>query len=229
MEWVTSIMILSSLTSLIISMVNLVEMFVKLKNHRRKMEILDKNIQMTFDSNKDILDKVKIDFEDKEINRELAEDIIDEYTIKLSNALTEFYPKNTFDISIRKLNKSKDTLYCLNENNLVQKNTSYKVDENTESNAILNEHYRYFFVSDIDKFDKFIMPYKNSDKNWSSLYKSAIAIPIAKKRNFTYDIIGLMCVTSPQSLNNTKKNNKIIDLLKSVSDALYEILWQLSY
>ncbi|MBD5097172.1 MAG: hypothetical protein HDT40_09305 [Lachnospiraceae bacterium] len=230
MDWSNILMILVSSISLIITICNIIfERFFNSKNQYIKMKIDNKNIQIAFNTNKDtILEELKNIIESKELNKNLAITIINEYTVKLSNALTDFYPKNTFDISVKRLDEKSNTLYSIGENNSLKKSTAYKVEENTEFNAILNEHYRYFFVSDIDKFDELIMPYKNSNDNWNSLYKSSITVPIAKKQNSIYHIIGFICITSPQSLNNTKKNKKIINLLESTSNELYEILSKIS-
>lgn len=229
MNWSSILMISVSLISLIVSIYNIViERFIKSKNQYIKMKIDNKNIQIAFDSNKDVLEKLKIGFDTKEINKNLAITIINEYIAKLSKALTDFYPKNTFDISVKRLDENNNTLHSLGENNSFQDRIVCKVEENTEFNAILNEHYRYFLVSDIDKFDELIMPYKNGNNNWNSIYKSAITVPIAKKQNSIYHIIGFICVTSPQSLNNTMKNKKIINLLESISNELYEVLLKIS-
>ena len=230
MDWTNILMILIPSISLIISICNIIfERFINSKNQYIKMKIDNKNIKIAFNSNKDtIIEELKNIIEAEELNKNLAITIINKYTAKLSSALTDFYPRNTFDISLKRLDEKNNTLYSIGENNSSQSSAIYKVEENTEFNAILNEHYRYFFVSDIDEFEELIMPYKNSNDNWKSLYKSSITVPIAKKQNSIYHIIGFICITSPQSLNNPKKNKKIINLLEATSNELYEILSKIS-
>lgn len=230
MDWPNILTILVPFISLIISLYNIIfERFINSKKQYLEIKIDNKNIQIAFNKNEDtILKELKNIIESKELNQNLAITVINEYTGKLSNALIDFYPKNTFDISVKRLDEKSNTLHSIGGNNSLQNSIVYKVEENTEFNAILNEHYRYFFVSDIDNFDELIMPYKNSNNNWKSLYKSSITVPISKKQNSIYHIIGFICITSPQSLNNTRKNKKIINLLESTSNELYEILSKIS-
>ncbi len=226
MDLLNVLMIIIPISSLVVSIVNILfERFFKSKNQYLEMKINDKKIEMMFNHNKGILLDDLVSFcKTQETHKDLVLKIINVYICKLSNALNDFYSNCNFDISIKRLDENSNTVYTLASTNLTPDNIVYKAEENTEFNSILNDHYRYFFVSDINEFDELIMPYKNSNANWKSLYKSSITIPIGKKQESLYHIIGFICITSPQSLNSSNRNKKIIHLLESTSNELYEIL-----
>ena len=180
-----------------------------------------------------LLDGIEPFLKAGEIQEGLVLKIINEYIFKLSNALNDFYSKCAFDISVKRFDKNSNTIYTIastdRASSIMDNNIMDKPEENTEFNSILNEHYEYFFVSDIDDFDELIMPYKSSNANWKSFYRSSIVVPITKKQEPFSHIIGFICITSPQSLNNTTKNRKIISLLRATSNELYEILVKMPY
>lgn len=223
MDFIEILLIFISAISLIISIANIVsEIFIKSKNQYLKIKINNKNIQISFDSNKKILMEVFNTYlKTGKSSKDSALTILNDYIEKLMIALKDFYPKNLFEISIKRLDQNNNTVYTIATTNPNLSNVVYETKDNTEFYSILNEHYRYFFVSDFDEFNKI---YKNSNPNFKSLYKSSIVIPIAKKHNTFYNVLGFICINSTQNLSNTNKNKKILDLIEFTSNKLYKVL-----
>lgn len=191
------------------------------------MKIINEKYQVVLESNKSILlTELESLSKSQYTSSELVKTLY-KYIDKLEKALKAFYPKYNFDISIKQLDEKNDSVYTIAANNEAQKEKVYKIKKNTDLDSILNNHYRYFFVSNIDKFSESIMFYENSNTNWKSLYNTVVTVPICKKDESLYHVIGFVCVTSPYSLNNTNKNKKIVSLLESTSYELYNLLTEI--
>jgi hypothetical protein len=159
---------------------------------------------------------------------------VEDYIKELLEKINRIYPKAIFNVSI-KLIKSVDTekpeeskLYTWfkfpqqmqNEQNL------YTIKNNTDYRSLIENNGKFFFVSDLKKYSAFTN-YKNESKNYLQRYNTVIVFPIRKKgRDKKYDIIGFLCVDSPQRLNNVKKNEKVISLVEMAASVIYDFLNQ---
>lgn len=214
-----NISVIISFLALCISFSSIIPMLYKtltdyksLKVHLRDIELQQKNIEV----------KMK--------NGEIAFNNfnIENYLEILICKMHEIYPSTKFDISIKllvALDESKPMesrlLTCFSYP--TQKNSEINIiKDNTAFDSILKSNGDYFLVSDLKTFQK-ISQYKNDDDNFINKYNTTIVVPIRrKKKDKTFDIIGFLCVNSPQKINNVKKNRMIVEFITQAASTLYD-------
>lgn len=149
------------------------------------------------------------------------------YLEKTTSMLKEIYPKCSFTISVKLVEKSDKQnpsdsevitwiSYPKQKYNVKM---SYKVKDNTDFSSIVDESKKYFFVSDLKEYSA-LKEYKNSDRNFLQEYKSSIVVPIQKNEN----ILGFLCINSSDNLGNVKKNRKLVDVVKPVTSLFCDYL-----
>ena len=219
--------------SILISIFEFVSDHIKHRNQYEKIELDKVNIEKAFVTNSRILlDESSLRLDDQAFSASSALGLIEEYIAKILNALNDFYPKCSFDISILRLDKTNRKAYRVTDVKTDTSNSCYSlsernVDDNTELCSILSGDYRFFLVSDVAEFDKLVMPYHSSNKKWATEYKTSMVVPIAKNKGANADIVGFIQITSPQSLSNTDKNKRLLQLLDTASSELAEPLQML--
>lgn len=149
------------------------------------------------------------------------------YCNLIIDTLRDLYPKYDFSISIKKI--SDDSVYTLLQagENLFIDEKSQLIKDNTEFSTIINNGYNYFFVTDLNSFNKKINMYSSSDLEWKYKYNTSIVFPIKKIDAPNSKPVGFICVNSPQVLQKRKINDYLIKLLEETRNSLYEVLQQL--
>ena len=100
----------------------------------------------------------------------------------------------------------------------------FTIKENTDFNLIIGKNKKYFFVSDLKKFSA-IEDYKNEDKNYLRIYNTSIVYPVFKD-NQKDVLLAFLCISSPQQLNDIKKNELVIDVVEEAVSSFKETLPQ---
>lgn len=159
---------------------------------------------------------------------------VEDYIKELLEKINKIYPKAIFNVSI-KLIKSIDiekpeesilyTWFKFPQQMQIEQNL-YTIKNNTDYRSLIESNGKFFFVSDLKNYSAFTN-YKNESKNYLQRYNTAMVFPIRKKgKDKKYDIIGFLCVDSPQRLNNVKKNEKVISLVETAASVIYDFLNQ---
>lgn len=160
------------------------------------------------------------------------EDIHD-YLKSLSHMTNLIYPKCFVRISIKLISKSDNDSPSKSEivtwvsypEDTDESKVSYKyiIRDNTDFSSIVINKNKYFFVSDLLKYSA-LNSYVNQNYNWFSEYNTSIVFPIQYSDSNSENIIGFLCLTSPQKLSNVKKNRHLIYLMKKSATMLYKYL-----
>ena len=95
----------------------------------------------------------------------------------------------------------------------------YQIGENTEFYSIVNDGYKYFFVTDLPKF-RVMNGFESEDPDLLRYSKTDIVFPISYRDVFEENVVGFLCLTSPQKWNNTKINKEIISLLNAAASLI---------
>jgi hypothetical protein len=191
--------------------------------------------------------EIRIKLKDIKIQQKKMKQLLDEnenkdfkdYNIEycaslLEKKICEIYPKTKINISIVLINdvvKSNPleskvfTWFSYPDQNQNDK-TVYTIKNNTDFNLIVENNTDYFFVSDLKEFNA-LESYKNENECYLQKYNTSIVCPIRKKgRDKRYDMLGFLCVNSPQKLNNTKKNDIVVNYVKAAASVIYDFLNQ---
>lgn len=214
--------IIISIIALIFSLLSIIPMMNKnIKDYKESKYKFDriKNIELTLKIGR------KEDF--SQFN------LID-YIKELLEKISKIYPKAIFNISI-KLVKSVDvgnpeesllfTWFRFPKQMQGERNL-YTIKNNTDFRALIENKGKFFFVSDLKKYSV-LKDYKSESKNYLQRYNTTMVFPIRKKeKDKKYDIIGFLCVDSPQRLNNVRKNEEVISLFETTASVLYNFLKQ---
>lgn len=219
---IDNLSIIISIIVLCFSFLSIISMIVRNVRDYKELEIhfnIIKNIELTLET------REKIDF--SQFN-------LEDYTRELLEKINKIYPKAIFNVSI-KLVKSVDiekpeesviyTWYRFPQQMQVEKNL-YTIKNNTDFSALIENKSKFFFVSDLKKYSA-LNGYKNESKNYLKHYTTTMVFPIRRKeKDKKYDIIGFLCLDSSQTLNNVKKNQKVISLCKTAASVYYDFLKQ---
>lgn len=222
MPMIDNLSIIVSIIALSFSLLSIMPMIIRNVRDYKKLEFnfnIIKKIELTLETSG------KIDF--SQFN-------VEDYTKELLEKINKIYPKAIFNVSIR-LVKSVDiekpeesilyTWFKFPQQMQGEQNL-YTIKNNTDFKALIESNGKFFFVSDLKKFSAF-KNYKNESKNYLQRYNTAMVFPIRKKgKDKKYDIIGFLCVDSPQRLNNVKKNEKVISLVETATSVIYDFLNQ---
>jgi len=146
----------------------------------------------------------------------------------VDDILHSLYPKAKFQISIKVLVKNdglsdsfvKTFITYYNNHTSYSESALTPVKESFDLNAILYNKKRFFFVSDIEEYGKFnasdFGPYSFTPNS------SVIVFPIKKEHPLNSEsIIGFLCLSSPEKLDNPKKNEILMKQLARISSKLY--------
>lgn len=214
--------IILSIIALSFSLLSIMPMMIRnvkdYKNLKLDFNII-KNIELTIETSEKI---------------EFSQFNVEDYTKELLEKIGKIYPKAIFDVSI-KLVKSVNTekpeesilfTWFRLPQQMQNEQILYTIKNNTDFRALIEDYGKFFFVSDLKKYSAFIN-YKNENKNYLQQYNTTLVCPIRKKgKDKKYDIIGFLCVDSPQRLNNVKKNEKVISLVETAASVIYDFLNQ---
>lgn len=188
-----------------------------------------KEIKLNFN----IIKKMELTLETSE-KIDFSQFNVEDYTKELLEKINKIYPKAIFNVSI-KLVKSVDiekpeesvlyTWFRFPQQMQGEQNL-YTIKNNTDFRALIENNGKFFFVSDLKKYSAF-RNYKNESQNYLQRYNTTMVFPIRKKgKDKKYDTIGFLCIDSPQRLNNVKKNEKVISLVKTAASVIYDFLEQ---
>lgn len=218
--WIDNITLIISVLTLLISAVSCL---ITIKQNYKEIQL-----------KKETMQKIKIDLKLLEDEfREKKNDDIGIYLKRLSNMIKVIYPKSTTTISVKFIRK-------IDENNLLDSEVitwvTYpgqkydvqefnRIKENADIYSIVNGSREYFFVSDLKKYSA-LTPYLNSEQHFAQEYNTSIVVPIQKERKEKEDIIGFLCINSPQRLGNVKKNKTLIDIIKTAASLFYDYLME---
>lgn len=217
--WNDNITIILSVVALLIPAINLLSTYIKYIQELQNLHMINMNLK-----------NLKFEFAVKN-NMDLKSKSIDIYLNMISTTLNKIYPQNTFAVSIKLVNKSntEDPLesevitlasYPNKTDNI---KPIYKIKNNTDLSTIVRYNNEYFFVSDLKEYSV-LNSYINENSHYIGNYNTNIVCPIQKSNKDSEDIIGFLCVDSPQKLNDVKKNKKIIDLIQLTASLVYEYL-----
>ena len=93
---------------------------------------------------------------------------------------------------------------------------------NTDFNSILVENNKYFFVTDLNEYES-LSNYVNENPDYTK-WQTTIVFPIKNEEVDSSEIVGFLCVVSPEKFNNVKNNKKIISTFSKVSKLLSEVI-----
>lgn len=97
-----------------------------------------------------------------------------------------------------------------------------RIKDNSAYEALLHKGASFFFVSDSDAYSR-LFDYRNSDATFRKEWTSSLVFPIKKPHSSSEKhIIGFLCITSKNRLNNPQKNEKIMKLFPHIAEDLYE-------
>ena len=151
---------------------------------------------------------------------------VQSYLSYLSDTLEKMYPSAKTEISIHILEKNNKNL----EDSTVEdwiplpsgKKRKYTVKNNTDFKSLLLENNKYFFVTDLNKFET-LSDYINENPEYTN-WQTTISFPIRDNKSGSSDIIGFLCAVSPEKFNNVKNNKKIISFFSKASKLLSEAI-----
>ena len=203
------ITIIMSIVSLLTSLINLI--ISKIDDEHSPKMILNKKI-----------DKISIEKSNKITDVNDAK----EYLSYLSSTINKMYPKANLEISIHILKKNPSKI----EESVVEhwisfpsdEQAIYKVKNNTDFNSILVENNKYFFVTDLNEYES-LSNYVNENPDYTK-WQTTIVFPIKNEEVDSSEIVGFLCVVSPEKFNNVKNNKKIISTFSKVSKLLSEVI-----
>ncbi len=149
-----------------------------------------------------------------------------EYLSYLSSTINKMYPKADLEISIHILKKNPSKI----EESIVEhwlsfpsdEQAIYKVKNNTDFNSILVEKNKYFFVTDLNEYEA-LSTYINENPDYMK-WQTTIVFPIKNEEAASSEIVGFLCVVSPEKFNNVKNNKKIISTFTKASKLLSKVL-----
>lgn len=205
-----------SIISLCISLLTSIKMVLMSKKEYLKVRMIKKQ---TIESIKQINENPKI------ITKQL--DTVDAvklsmnwYCYSLIEALEYLYPKCKFNVSIKTLhNDTVDTILKVGDELLLYESKQL-VRKNTEYNMIINENYRYFFATDLDKYSGKEGSYQSSEYGWRYKYNTSIVFPIKAQDASHAKPLGFICIYSPQKLKKGKINECLLKLIQETSDCI---------
>lgn len=222
--WSDNITIIISVVALLVPAINLllstcIKHIQELQNQTLELSKINMNLK-----------NMKFELDVKNI-MDLKINSIDIYLNMISTTLNEIYPQNTFTVSIKLVSKSNTENPLESEvitlasypNNIDNIKPIYKIKNNTDLSTIVRDKNEYFFVSDLKEYSV-LNSYINENRHYIGNYNTNIVCPIQKSNKNSEDIIGFLCVDSPQKLNDVKKNKKIMDIIKSTASLVYEYL-----
>lgn len=160
-------------------------------------------------------------------------DNIHDYLKSLSHMINLIYPEYFVRISIKLISKSDNDFPSKSEiatwisypadTDESKVSHKYIIRDNTDFSSIVMNKNKYFFVSDLLKYSA-LNNYVNQRGDWFSEYSTSIVFPIQYSDSNSENIIGFLCLTSPQKLNNVKKNKQLIFLLTKSATMLCKYL-----
>ena len=203
------IMIIMSIVSLVTSLFNLLISKID-KEHSQKIVLSKKNSRISIER----------------INKTIDINEAKEYLSYLSSTINKMYPTAEPEISIHILKKDPSKI----EDSIVKhwisfpsnEQATYTVKNNTDFNSILVENNKYFFVTDLNEYET-LSAYVNENPNYVK-WQTTIVFPIKNEEINSSEIVGFLCVVSPEKFNNVKNNKKIISTFSKASKLLSEVL-----
>ena len=200
-----------SLITGVISLIMSIRMAIKSKNEYLEIKITKKYLS-------NCIKKIN---ENSKLDSKQLDDVkmgLHWYCYSIIDVLKDIYPKCNFSVSIKMFHddtvatilRAGDELFIDEEKQLVSQNTEY--------NVIIKEKYKYFFVTDLDKYNEKVGKYENSDSYWKYKYNTSIVFPIKTEDIDSTKLIGFVCINSPQKLKKQKNNDFLIKLMKETCD-----------
>lgn len=131
-------------------------------------------------------------------------------------SIKEMYPKSAVCIVIREYNNHELRTILKTGDNMFIDDSKQIIEENTDFNSIINEGYKYYFVTDLDFYSHINKDYKNDEAGRKYKYNTSIVFPI-KSQDKDSKIVGLICVYVENTLYKKKDNDRIIKLLEKTN------------
>lgn len=220
MDSIDLIKILISVISLIVPLLGTIAMFFKNKDEYVKLKIEKRRV---VESIRIINDNSAVSLSDKDTNSLTNDDYrmtLYQYCHFIGDKLSEFYPRCHFSISIKLVLKDAVSTVLTTGDELFINNNVQQVVGNSEYEAILKNGFDYFFVTDLHTFDEKKQKYITSDPEWRYKYNTSIVFPVKSVNNDKNNVIGFICINSPQTLRKMEKNNLIIKLIENTSGSI---------
>ena len=212
--------IIVSLLSLILSVIMMIRTaisnkkeYLQLKTIRKYLTNSINVINSSVDLSNLTLYKRSLDGAKKELHL---------YCYSIIDVLKRLYPKCNFSVSIKLLKKDAVETIVRTGDELFIDDGEQLINQNTEYNVIVNDKYKYFFVTDLLKYDEKISRYKSSDLEWNYKYNTSIAYPVNNEIDST--IVGFICINSPQNLKKQKSNDMLMKFLKETSNSVSQYI-----
>lgn len=217
--------IILSVAGLLVSLITFFLNILDNRKIRRNYKIDNKTITLKY------LESLRVLNNKVEANQLVLSDLLI-HLKDIHEILISIYPSNHFRISIKVIQVDSDPSKALVKDFINFDNGAYSeiktspilIKDNTDFSAILYDDRDFFFVSDIEEYDR-LRDYKNSDSTFRKSWVASLVFPI--KKNLypsSRHIIGFLCISSKNSLSNPKKNEIIMKLFPRIAENLYEIL-----
>lgn len=205
-----------SLITGVISLFMSIRMAIKSKNEYLKIKITKKylsNCIKEINENSKIYSKQLDDIDEVKMG-------LHWYCYSIIDILKDIYPKCNFSVSIKMFrDDTVDTILRAGDELFIDEGKQL-VSQNTEYNVIVKEKYKYFFVTDLDKYNEKVSKYENSDSEWKYKYNTSIVFPIKTEDRESTKLIGFVCINSPQKLKKQRNNDLLIRLIKETCDSI---------
>ena len=133
-------------------------------------------------------------------------------------SIKEMYPKSAVCIVIREYSNHELRTILKTGDNMFIDDSKQIIEENTDFNSIINEGYKYSFVTDLDYYSSINKDYKNDEAGRKYKYNTSIVFPI-KSQDKDSKIVGLICVYAENILYKKKDNDIIIKLLEKTNES----------
>lgn len=179
------------------------------------------------------IDKIRLE---KELRTKLIktdESSIEDYLVLLNTKIKELYPDIALSIKVllvKSLNESDPTqskVYIRYAYPHQEKGCKaiYTIAKNTDFSAIVSQKNDFIFISDIKAYDTVSsVGYKTEDLSFKKQYNTTIVFPIRDEKPNGKNVIGFVCIASPQKMNNTKKNKELMGFMDIAASGLSKLL-----
>lgn len=231
MDLIDIISILSLICGVIILMIQTISTVKMCKDEFVKYVQIKKFINLRIKKINDETELIKIKTEAYKDTQELPLKMCDASNINESDfntilfwycksivaCLEELYPDFKFNVSIKKISNASVYTVMTSDGNLILDTSMQLLNDNTEYSSIVNDGYNYFFVTDLNEFDRKEQKYISSDASWRNKYNTSIVFPIKTRKAEKEVIVGFICVNSPQTLKKKDKNKVIVALIEKTA------------
>ena len=179
------------------------------------------------------IDKIRLEKELRSTLVKTGESSIEDYLVLLSAKIRELYPDIVLSIkvllvkSLNEIDPTQSKVYIRYAYPQQEKGCKviYTIAKNTDFSAIVSQKNDFIFISDIREYDTVSsVGYKTEDLSFKKQYNTTIVFPIRDEKPNGKNVIGFVCIASPQKMNNTKKNGELIGFMDIAASGLSKLL-----